>query len=99
VPIDAPSCIGVFYEDGIADGSLAWIVVSGIADVYYWGSTTRGQLARTGLTTDTGEVSGQALSEAIPSAPFATDKHFCEIGHVLETRSGAGLAKTLLHFN
>lgn len=99
VPVDVPNCIGVFYESGVADGSDAWIVISGIADVYFWGSTTRGHLARTGLTVDTGEVSGQATSEAIPTSPFASDKHFCEIGHVLETRSGAGLAKCVLHFN
>ena len=48
---------------------------------------------------DTGEISGQALNEAVPTSPFATDKHFCEIGHVLETRTGAGLAKVNLHFN
>lgn len=99
VPIDAPSCMGIVYEDGIADGSLVWCVVSGIAEVYFWGSTTRGHLARTGLSVDTGEVAGQAMSEAYPTTPFATDKHFCEVGHVLETRSGAGLAKTVLHFN
>src|SRR5512138_3853057 len=92
VPVDAPSCIGVFYESGIADGVEAWVVISGIADVYFWGNTTRGQLARTGLAADTGEVSGQAMSEAVPTSPFATDKHFCEIGHVLESRTGAGLA-------
>lgn len=99
VPVGDPDCIGVFLESDIADGSEAWIVVSGIADVYFWGSTTRGQLARTGIAADTGEVAGQALSEAIPTSPFATDKHFCEVGHVLETRTGAGLAKCVLHFN
>jgi hypothetical protein len=99
VPINVPNCIGVFLDSDIADGTEAWVVVSGIADVYFWGSTTRGHLARTGLTADTGEVAGQALSEAIPSSPFASDKHFCEIGHVLETRTGAGLAKCNLHFN
>lgn len=99
VPIQEPNCIGVFYESDVADGSEAWIVISGIADVYYWGSTTRGYLSRTGLTADTGEVAGQAMTEAVPTSPFATDKHFCEIGHCLETRTGAGLAKTVLHFN
>ncbi len=99
VPVNVPNCIGVFYETGIADGEEAWIVVSGIADVYFWGSTTRGHLARTGMTADTGEISGQALSEAVPTSPFDVDKHFCEVGHVLETRTGAGLAKVVLHFN
>jgi hypothetical protein len=99
VPVDVPNCIGVFLEDDVADGDEAWIVVSGIADVYFSVAPTRGYLARTGLTADTGEVSGQALSEAIPSSPFATDKHFCEIGHILESKAGAGLAKVVLHFN
>ena len=99
VPINEPNCIGVFLESGIADGAEAWVVISGIADVYFWNAPTRGYLARTGLTADTGEISGQALSEAVPTSPFNVDKHFCEIGHVLETTSGAGLAKCVLHFN
>ena len=99
VPVDVPSAIGVFYESDVADGSEAWVVISGIADVYFIGDTTFGYLARTGLTADTGEEDGKALSEAFPTSPFATDKHFCEIGHILETRTGAGLAKVNLHFN
>lgn len=100
IVVDVPDPIGVFYESGIADGSLAWVVVSGIADVYFVGNTTRGHLARGFLTADGGSyVIGQALSEAVPSSPFATDKHFYEIGHVLESRVGAGLAKCVLHFN
>lgn len=100
VGLNMPDCIGVFYESGIADGSEAWVVVAGIADVYYIGSTTNGHYARMSRD-DGGEsgVIGQAISEAIPSTPFATDKHFQEIGHVLEARTGAGLAKTVLHFN
>lgn len=99
VPIGEPDCIGVFYESGIVDGSEVWVVVSGIAEVYFWNAPTIGHLARTGLASDTGEISGQALSEAIPTTPFAVDKHFCEIGHVLETKIASGLAKTVLHFN
>jgi hypothetical protein len=100
VVVDVPSAIGVFYESGVADGSEAWVVVSGVADVYFVGNTTRGHLARTFLTADGGSyVAGQALSEAFPTPPFASDKHFCEIGHVLESRTGAGLAKVNLHFN
>ena len=99
VPINVPNCIGVFLEDDIPDGSEAWVVISGIADVYFWNAPTRGYLARTGLTVDTGEISGQALSEAIPTTPFSDDKHFCEIGHILESKAEAGLAKVVLHFN
>jgi hypothetical protein len=99
IVVNIPSPIGVFLESGIADGAEAWIVVSGIADVYFIGNTTIGHLARGFITGDAGYVAGQALSEAVPAAPFATDKHFYEIGHVLESRTGAGLAKTCLHFN
>lgn len=97
--IDTANGFGIFYEDGIADGAYTWMVISGVADVYFWGSSVIGHLARIGLGADTGEVAGQALSEAYGAAPFATDKHFCEIGHVIEARTGAGLAKVVLHFN
>lgn len=97
--VGVPDCIGVCYEAGVADGQDMWVVVSGIADVYFWANTVRGNFARIGWDTDTGEAAGQAISEAVPTTPFATDKHFGEIGHVLETRTGAGLAKCVLHFN
>lgn len=100
IAVDVPDPLGVFYESGIADGSYAWVVVSGIADVYFVGNTTRGNIARGFLTADGGSyVAGQALSEAYPTAPFASDKHFYEIGHVLESITGPGLAKCILHFN
>lgn len=99
IVVDQPDPIGVFYESGIADGAEAWVVVAGIADVYFIGSTTLGYLARGFVSADAGYVTGQALAEALPAAPFATDKHFYEIGHVLEARVGAGLAKCVLHFN
>jgi hypothetical protein len=99
VPQGDPDSIGVFYENGVADGQEAWVVVSGIAQVYFVGNTTAGHFARTFVAADGDYVLGQAKSEAIPTSPFATDKHFCEIGHVIETRVGAGLAKCVLHFN
>lgn len=98
-PIGEPDTIGVMYEDGVADGAETWIVVSGIADVLFVGSTTREYLARTFISGDAGAVAGKAMAEPIPTSPFATDKHFAEIGHVLESRTGAGLAKCILHFN
>lgn len=97
---DVPDPIGVFYESGVADGAEVWVVVSGIADVYFVGDTTRGQLARGFLTADGASyVTGQAMAENVPTSPFASDKHFYEIGHTLESRTGAGLAKCILHFN
>jgi hypothetical protein len=97
--IDVPDAIGVFYESGVPAGAEAWIVISGIADVYFVGNTTRGHLARTFVAGEGSYATGQALSEAVPSNPFSDAKHFCEIGHILESRTGAGLAKVVLHFN
>jgi hypothetical protein len=99
IVVDIPDPIGVIYNDGVADGSEVWVVTEGKAKVYFTGSTTRKYLARGFITGDAGYVSGQAFNEALPSTPFATDKHFYEIGHVLEARTGAGLALTKLHFN
>jgi hypothetical protein len=97
---DVPDPIGVFYDTGVANGQPAWVVIAGIAEVYFVGNTTRGHFARGFLTADGGSyVVGEALSEAVPTSPFANDKHFYEIGHVIETRTGAGLAKCILHFN
>ena len=94
-----PNAIGVFYESGIADGAEAWIVVSGKAEVYFIGDAVRGHLARTFVSGEAGYVTGQALSEAIPAPPFSSDKHFCEIGHVCASHTGAGLAFCILQFN
>lgn len=96
---NVPDCIGVIYNSGIPVGQKVWVVIYGIAEVLFIGNTTAGWLARTFVTADAGFVAGNALAEAVPSSPFASDKHFCEIGHVLETRVGAGLAKVNLHFN
>lgn len=97
--IDGANGIGVFLESDVADGDEAWVVVSGIAKVYFSNAPTRGYIARTGLAADTGEVAGQALSEAYPVSPFTTDKHFCELGHILESKTEAGLARCILHQN
>lgn len=100
--VDIPDVIGVVYGDingdQVADGAECYVVTAGIAEVYFGGNTTRGNFIRNTVAAD-GYAAGQALAEALPTAPFATDKHFHEIGHVLETRVGAGLAKGVLHFN
>lgn len=90
--------VGIVYEAGIADGAEMWIVVSGIADVYFMSAVTKGYYARN-QTAGEGGTAGMAIAEAVPTSPFSTDKHFMEIGHVLESRADAGLCKTILHFN
>lgn len=97
--VDQANAIGVFLDSGVADGDEAWVAWGGVAEVYFSGSATRGHMARLGVASDTGEQNGQAVSEIYPTSPFATDKHFAEIGHVLASRTGAGLAKVILHFN
>jgi len=99
IVIDQPDPIGVFLDSGVPDGQMARVIFSGVAEVYFIGSTTRGHLARGFVTGDAGYVSGQALSEAVPSPPFASDKHWYELGHLLESRTGAGLARCVIHFN
>jgi hypothetical protein len=77
--VDVPAVIGVVYEAANADASV-WVVLHGVAEVYFIGDTTAGNLARGFLTADAGYVAGQALNEAIPTSPFATDKHFTNWG-------------------
>lgn len=81
--------IGIVLDAGVGDGNLAWVVVSGIADVLMdAGGSARGDRIIT---------SGTAGSADVNNTPSAAD-HFKEIGHCIETRTGAGLARVVLHF-
>lgn len=85
--------IGVFLESGVSDGSEAWIVVSGIADVLAdTAGFTRGDRLVTSITAAT---VGRATSNNAPSVAV----HFQEIGHALETAAGNALGRCVLHFN
>lgn len=99
VPVNDADPIGVVYEAGIADGSLLWIVIAGIAEVYFVNGATQGQFARMCVTADTNDAPGFAMAEAVPTPPLATDKHFQEIGHVLQTVAAGNLARCIIHFN
>ena len=88
---NADDTIGIVVDAGIADGSEAWIVVSGIADVLMdSGGSTRG---------DRIIASATAGSADVWNVGGAVATHFLEIGHCIETRAGAGLARCILHFN
>ncbi len=81
---------GVVLVAGIADGSAAWIVVSGTADVLMdGGGSARGDRLISSATAGSADVwnTGGAVAT-----------HFLEIGHCIETRTGAGLAHAILHF-
>ena len=99
IVINVPNPVGVFLDNGIPDGEYAWVVFTGIAKVYFVGNTTRGHIGRGFVTGEADYVIGRAKSEAIPTSPFATDKHFYEICHINESRTGEGLAEAFLHFN
>ncbi len=94
-----PDIIGIVYDAGIPDGSLCRLVVSGWCDIYVnAGGANRGDYIRNRAGGDPGS-SGMAIAEAVPGSPFATDKHFQEVGHVLQSRVGAGLVRCVVHFN
>ena len=89
--VNSDDTIGIILNSGVSDGSKMWIVVSGIADV---------------LMDAVGSVRGDRIITA-PVGGFATPwnvggavaTHFQEIGHCIESRVGAGLARCVLHFN
>lgn len=90
--------VGAVYNSGVPIGGYIWVVVSGIAEVKYGTAVTRATFARAPIVTD-GVGAGLAVAEPLPTPPFATDKHFQEIGHPIESIGSPGLAKTILHFN
>ena len=96
--------IGIFLDSGVADGSEAWVVVFGIADVAMEDDTaaTRGYWVRTSVT-EAGYA--DATNAAPPGAGIVEiDRHLHEIGHCLESVAAGGggthiLARCLIHFN
>lgn len=93
--------IGVVYEDGIADGSLCWVVTQGRCQVklqdnaagtrYYWVRTSTSQAGRAVMLS---APPGGGIPEL--------DAHMAEIGHSIESvnasASGA-LCYCMVHFN
>ena len=83
--------IGIVLEAGVSDGSEAWVVISGIADVLMdAGGSARGDRIISSATAGSGDVW---------NVGGAVATHFQEIGHCIETRVGTGLARCVLHFN
>lgn len=88
--------IGVFLDSGITDGSEAWVVVGGIADVLLDDNVAavRGQWMGSGVGI------GYARTQPAPPAAWHGD----EIGHCIESVAATGggthiLARCVLHFN
>ncbi len=88
---NSDAVIGIVLNAGIADASDTWIIVSGIADVLMdGGGSARGDRIISSATAGSGDVW---------NVGGAVATHFLEIGHCIETRTGAGLARCVLHFN
>lgn len=90
--------MGVFLDDGVTDGSEAWVVISGIADVRFGDNVGAVRQDWVG----TGASAGNAQRQA--AAPGAVALHFQEIGHAIETVAAGGpgtfiKARCMLHFN
>ena len=89
--VSSDAVFGIVLVAGIADGSEAWVVISGIADVLMdGGGCARGDRIISSST---------AGSADVWNVGGAVATHFLEIGHCIETRAGAGLARVVLHFN
>lgn len=99
VPTDEPSPIGCVLDAGVPDGDYAWISVSGRAKILTINAVAQGTFCRVCVSDDAGAQDGRVVSEAFPSAPFASDKHFQECGHFIDNIPAAGLAFVDLHFN
>ena len=94
-PTDSDEPIGVIYNSGVPEGSMVWVVISGIAEVLLKDGTFSTQ----GNWVYCSDVIGRA--DASNADPLGVPQHWREIGHCLESK-GAGtdvLAKVVLHFN
>jgi len=90
--------IGIVLDAGIADGSEAWIVVNGIADV----AIVSGEAATRGwwvFTSDAGYCT--MLEDPTGGGAAELDQHMREVGHCIETVAANGviLARCVIHFN
>ena len=89
--VNSDDTIGIILDSGVSDGTDMWVIGSGIANV---------------MMDAAGSVRGDRIISA-PVGGFATPwnvggavaTHFQEIGHCIESRVGAGLARCVLHFN
>jgi hypothetical protein len=96
-PVGVPDPVGIVY-DVVANGADMWIWISGIVEIYVNGNATVRQFARVPATGDAVTTAGTLTNEAAPTSPFATDKHFQEVGHIFKARTGAGLTLAVLHW-
>ncbi len=92
--------IGVVFEAGVADGSLCWVIILGIAEVLLENTTagTHGNWVYASATA--GRANATLLVPPAGGIP-ELDQHMQELGHCLQTIAGGTnvLCKILIHFN
>lgn len=82
---------GFFLESGVADGSEAWIVISGIAEV---------KADATGYSKGDRLIASSATGGRVETGNTpSTAEHWTEIGHALEDAAANAIGKAALHFN
>ena len=99
-PVDGYQPIGIVYEDGIANASECWVVVSGIAQVLLKNATN----STCGNWVYVSDIAGRvdATLAAPPGGGIPElDNHMQEVGHALETKTGGTdvLCRIVVHFN
>ena len=98
VAVNDPDIIGVVAEK-VATSSNCWLWIQGVANVFIQSSASAGMFVRSVATGDASTAAGLATGEVVPVSPFATDKHFQEVGHCIQGTSATGVALCVLHFN
>ena len=100
-PANVADMIGVIYDNGVPDGELVRVVITGVAQVLIRDSTpaTRGYWCRMSIT-----QAGRAnITNASPPGGGIPeiDEHFKEIGHSLESATAGTdvLVKISVHLN
>ena len=97
---DGVQPIGIVYESGVADGTLCWFVIIGIAQVLLKDATASLKGNWVYVSDAAGRADATLLVPPGGGIP-ELDIHMGEIGHCIESK-GAGndvLAKTIVHFN
>ncbi|KKK65949.1 hypothetical protein LCGC14_2969010 [marine sediment metagenome] len=98
--INEDQAIGVVYEVGVADESLCWVIILGIAEVLLE-DTTLGTHGNWVFTSGTVGRADATLAAPPAGGVALLDQHMQEIGHCLQTVGGGTdvLCKIKTQFN
>ncbi len=91
---------GIVFEDGIADGSLCWVVILGIAEVLLV-NTTAGTHGNWVFASATAGRADATLAAPPGGGIPELDQHMQEVGHCLQSIAGGVdvLCRILIQFN